>query len=170
MVNCRDSRRTALALVLSVVIIGCSSSTSSDDNGGGGGGGTDLTVSDATPTSGNGGVTNIQVTVDSNAAVAQGPSVHFTVTGEVGAIKHVFNFDILKSDQSMPNFEHAWGTDLLNPEGFTLCDAGGLVGSPCASAQFAIDLPGKSITFTGLDLTAALGDGDASTLTGELSY
>lgn len=168
MVNCRDSHRAAVALMLSLTLAGCSSSTSSDDNGGGGG--TDLTVSDATPTSGNGGVTNIQVTVDTAAAVAQGPSVHLTVTGEVGTIKHVFNFDILKSDQSMPNFEHAWGTDLNNPVGFTLCDAGGMVGSPCATAQFTVDLAGKSITFTGLDLTAALGDGDLSTVTGELSY
>jgi hypothetical protein len=169
MVNRRYSLTAGLALMLlAQFIAGCSSSTSSDDNGGGGS--TDLTVSDATPTSGNGGVTNIQVTVDTAAAVAQGPSVHLTVTGEVGTIKHVFNFDILKSDQSMPNFEHAWGTDLLNPEGFTLCDAGGMVGSPCASAQFTPDLAGKSITFTGLVLTSALGDGDASTVTGALAY
>lgn len=155
-------------LLLSVVIPACSSSTGPGN--GGGGGSSALTVSAATPSSGNGGVTNIQVTVDSAAAVAQGPSVHFTVTGDVGAISHVFNFDILKSDQSMPNFEHAWGTDLNNPDGFTLCDAGGIVGSPCAAAQFTTDLPGKSITFTGLSLTAALGDGDLSTITGSLTY
>jgi hypothetical protein len=145
-------------------------SDSSSPNNGGGGGASDLTVSNATPSNGNGALTGINITVDTASAVAQGPAVLVVITGSVGSIQHSISLNILKSDQSIPNLEHSWGTDLNAPDGFTLCDAGGVVGTPCDPADGVADLALGTITFTGLALTAALADGDLSTLDGTIEY
>jgi hypothetical protein len=159
--------------MLSAMVAGvgaCGDDDSGDDgNGGGGGGGdTGLTVSAATPASGNGTLTDVVVTVDENSAVAQGPAVYVTITGSVGATQHGIYVYILKSDQSFPNIEHKWGSDLDAPEGFTICDAGGVVGTTCSGSQ--VTAGASSITFDGLALTAALDDGDLSTIDGEVSW
>ncbi|HMV32992.1 MAG TPA: hypothetical protein PKA50_12795, partial [Gemmatimonadales bacterium] len=148
----------------------CSSSNGPNGGGGGGGGNSTLTVSSATPASGNGALTGISITVDTNAAVVQGPAVLVVITGAVGGVQHSISLNFLKSDASIPNLEHSWGTDLNAPDGFTLCDAGGIVGSPCAPAAGVVDVAQGTITFTGLALTAALADGDLSTLDGVIHY
>ncbi|HXV85866.1 MAG TPA: hypothetical protein VD793_04160 [Gemmatimonadales bacterium] len=135
-----------------------------------GGDSNSLTVSNAAPASGNGTLTNITVTVDENAAVAQGPAVYLSVSGQVGGVMHHFEVYILKSDNSLPNIEHLWGASIATPEGFTICDAGGVVGSPCAAAQVSASLTDQRVTFTGLALTAATGDGDLSTINGTLVW
>ncbi|MBP9200413.1 MAG: hypothetical protein KBF47_10420 [Gemmatimonadales bacterium] len=159
-------------LALAASLTACSSSNGPNNGGGGGGGGgnSTLTVSNATPGNGNGALTGISITVDTNAAVQQGPAVLVVITGAVGAVQHSISLNFLKSDASIPNLEHVWGTDLNAPDGFTLCDAGGVVGSPCAPADGVVDVAQGTITFTGLALTAALADGDASTLDGVIQY
>ena len=72
--------------------------------------------------------------------VSQGPAILVVITGSVGGINHSISLNILKSDASIPNLEHVWGTDLNAPDGFTLCDAGGVVGSPCDPADGVADL------------------------------
>ncbi len=159
---------TALML-LGAPASACSNSSGPSNNGGGGGGG-GLVVSSATPASGNGTLGNVQVVTDTNSAVQQGPAILVTISGSVGGTLHVFNLNILKSDNSLPNIEHVWGADLNNPDGFTLCDAGGIVGSPCDPNQVSADVQARTLTFTGLALTAALNDGDVSTVDGTISY
>ncbi|MBK6423178.1 MAG: hypothetical protein IPI38_11955 [Gemmatimonadetes bacterium] len=155
-------------LALAASLTACSSSNG--PNNGGGGGNSTLTVSNATPGSGNGALTGISITVDTNAAVQQGPAVLVVITGAVGGVQHSISLNFLKSDASIPNLEHSWGTDLNAPDGFTLCDAGGVVGSPCAPTAGVVDVAQRTITFTALGLTAALADGDASTLDGVIQY
>ncbi len=164
--------RGALAALPLLALVGaCSSSNGPNGGGGGGGGGgTTLTVSNATPANGNGALTGINIVVDTNAAVLQGPAVLVVITGTVGGVEHSISLNFLKSDASIPNLEHSWGTDLNAPDGFTLCDAGGIVGSPCAPAAGVVDVAQGTITFTGLALTAALADGDLSTLDGVIHY
>lgn len=157
---------TALALL---GLAGCSNS-SGPNNGGGNNGGNGLVVSSATPSTGNGTLSGMNITVDTNAAVMQGPAILVVITGSVGAVDHSISLNILKSDGSIPNLEHSWGADLNAPDGFTLCDAGGVVGSPCDPADGVVDMVAGTITFTGLQLTAALADGDLSTLDGTISY
>jgi hypothetical protein len=162
-------RRPIPILVMLATAVACSSS-SGPNNGGGGGGTSALTVSSATPSNGNGALTGVNITVDTNSAVMQGPAVLVVITGSVGSIQHSISLNILKSDASMPNLEHVWGADLNAPDGFTLCDAGGMVGSPCDPAKGVADLALGTITFTALPLTAALADGDLSTLDGTIEY
>ena len=165
--------RHRYALVaLAAGLTACSSSNGPNGGGGGGGGGgsSTLTVSSATPSNGNGALTGITVTVDTNSAVVQGPAVLVVITGAVGGVQHSISLNFLKSDASIPNLEHSWGTDLNAPDGFTLCDAGGMVGSPCAPAAGVVDVAQGTITFTALPLTAALADGDLSTLDGVIHY
>lgn len=157
-------------LALAAGLTACSSSNGPNNGGGGGGGNSTLTVSNATPNTGNGALTGITITVDTNSAVVQGPAVLVVITGAVGGVQHSISLNFLKSDASIPNLEHSWGTDLNAPDGFTLCDAGGVVGSPCAAADGVVDVAQGTITFTGLALTAALADGDASTLDGVIHY
>lgn len=161
--------RGALAVLPLLALAGACSS-SNGPNGGGGGGNSTLTVSSATPASGNGALTGVTVTVDTNSAVIQGPAVLVVITGAVGGVQHSISLNFLKSDASIPNLEHSWGTDLNAPDGFTLCDAGGVVGSPCAPAAGVVDVAQGTITFTALPLTAALADGDLSTLDGVIHY
>jgi hypothetical protein len=158
------------AMVAGVGACGDDDDSGDDGNGGGGGGGgtTGLTVSAATPASGNGTLTGIVVTVDSNSAVVQGPAIYVTITGSVGTTQHGIYVYILKSDQSFPNIEHKWGTDLDAPEGFTICDAGGVVGTTCSASQVTAGT--STITFEGLALTAATGDADLSTIDGEVTW
>jgi hypothetical protein len=164
-------RRPTTLLLLLAVVPACSNSSGPNNNGGGGGGGTsDLTVSSATPSNGDGALTGINITVDTNSAVVQGPAILVVITGSVGGIDHSISLNILKSDASIPNLEHVWGADLNAPDGFTLCDAGGFVGSPCDPADGVADLALGTLTFTGLALTSALGDGDLSTLDGSIAY
>lgn len=163
-------RRPIPLLVLLATGVACSSSSGPNNGGGGGGGTSDLTVSNATPSNGNGALTGINITVDTNSAVSQGPAVLVVITGSVGSIQHSISLNILKSDASMPNLEHVWGADLNSPDGFTLCDAGGMVGSPCDPAKGVADPVLGTITFTALPLTAALADGDLSTLDGTIAY
>jgi hypothetical protein len=161
-------KRTFLAL-LAVTTAGLACSSSPTNNNPGGGTNT-LTVSAATPANGNGSLTNITVTADPNGAVAQGPAVYLKVDGDVSGLLHHFEIYVLKSDNSLPNIEHTWGANLVTPDGFTLCDAGGVVGSPCATAQVSASITQKKVTFTGLALTAATGDGDLSTITGTVVW
>jgi hypothetical protein len=161
--------RTVALLAAMVAGVGaCGDDDSGDDGNGGGGGVTGLTVSAATPASGNGTLTNLVVTVDENSAVAQGPAIYVTITGSVGTTLHSIEAYILKSDQSFPNIEHKWGSDLATPEGFTICDAGGIVGTVCSASQATAGT--STITFEGLVLTAAMDDGDLSTIDGEVSW
>lgn len=158
-----------VAMLAALVAGACGDDDDSGDDGNGGGGGTTgLVVSAATPASGNGTLTNLVVTVDENSAVAQGPAVYVTITGSVGTTQHGIYAYILKSDQSFPNIEHKWGSDLNSPEGFTICDAGGVVGTTCSASQATAGT--ASITFEGLALTAAMDDGDLSTIDGEVSW
>ncbi len=140
-------------------------------NGPTGVGGTNaLTVSNATPASGNGTLGGVTVVVDTNGAVAQGPAIYLQVSATVGSINHHFEIYVLKSDNSLPNIEHTWGPNLGSPDGFTLCDAGGVVGVPCAAALVTGSVAQRNVTFTGLTLTAATGDGDLSTISGTVVW
>ena len=161
------SRSFALSALAITMFAACSDST--DGGGGGGGGGnTTLTVSAATPSSGNGNLGGIIVTVDTNAAVQQGPAIFITVNGDVGGVLHQIDLYILKSDGSFPNIEHKWGSDLLAPDGFTICDANGGRFPVCDPAHVSADLAQEKVTLSDLVLGAATGDGDTSTLTGTI--
>jgi len=158
-------RFLSLSALTLTVLAACSDSTG---GGGGGGGNTTLTVSAATPSSGNGSLSGIVVTVDNNAAVQQGPAVLVTVNGDVGGVLHQIDIYILKSDGSFPNIEHKWGSDLLAPDGFTICDANGGSFPVCDPARVSANAAQDKVTLTGLVLGAATGDGDTSTLTGTI--
>lgn len=165
------TRWTALgALAAGALLLGaCSSSSGPSNNGGGGGSGTDLVVSNATPSSGNATLSGYTVTVDSNSAVQQGPAVYVVVSGTAGNVGHEIAFYILKADESMPNLEHTWGTG-NTVDGFTICDANGGNFPVCDANNVTADLTAGTITFNGLVLGAAQGDGDASTITGTMAY
>src|SRR5690606_15947748 len=91
-------RRPIPILVLLATVVACSSSSGPNNGGGGGGGNSALTVSSATPSNGNGALTGVNITVDTNSAVMQGPAVLVVITGSVGSIQHSISLNILKSD------------------------------------------------------------------------
>ncbi|MBK8003002.1 MAG: hypothetical protein IPK12_03430 [Gemmatimonadetes bacterium] len=163
-------RRGALgALTFFLIALTACSDSNGPGGGGGGGNGTDLVVSNATPASGNATLSGYTVTVDTNSAVQQGPAIYVVVSGTAGNVGHEIGFYILKSDESIPNLEHFWGSG-NTVDGFTICDANGGAFNTCDAAHVTADIAGKSVTFTGLVLGAAQGDGDASTLTGTVAY
>lgn len=162
--------RTLAALTTSLVLLAaCSDSSGPGNNGGGGGNGTDLVVSNATPTNGNATLSGYTVTVDSNSAVQQGPAYYVVVSGTVGSVGHEIGFYILKSDESIPNLEHIWGVG-NTVDGFTICDANGGNFPVCDPAHVTADVSAGTVTFSGLVLGAATGDGDTSTLTGTVAF
>lgn len=160
---------SVLAAVTFALILPACSDSNSPDNNGGGGGGTDLVVSNATPASGNATLSGYTVTVDTNSAVAQGPAIYVVISGTAGAVGHEIGLYILKSDESVPNLEHFWGSG-TTVEGYTICDAAGGAFNVCDGAHVSADIAGKKVVFNGLVLGAATGDGDASTLTGTVAY
>lgn len=157
-------------LVLPLALLAaCSSSTGPGNNNGGGGNGTDLVVSNATPANGNATLSGYTVTVDSNSAVQQGPAYYVVVSGTAGSVGHEIGFYILKSDESIPNLEHFWGAG-STVDGFTICDANGGNFPVCSGSNVTADVSAGTVTFNGLVLGAAMGDGDASTLTGTVAF
>lgn len=162
------TRRSILGLLATLTLAACSDSNSPNNNGGGGGG-TDLVVSNATPTSGNGTLSGYTITVDTASAVVQGPAIYVVISGNIGSVGHEIGFYVLKSDESIPNLEHTWGSG-VTLDGFTICDAAGGAFNTCDAAHVTADIAGKSVTFNGLVLGAATGDGDTSTLSGTVAY
>lgn len=164
------ARRGALGALtfLFLAVTACSDSNGPNNNGGGGNS-TDLVVSNATPSSGNGTLSGYTVTVDTNSAVQQGPAVYVVISGTIGNVGHEIGIYVLKSDGSFPNIEHFWGSG-NTVDGFTICDAAGGSFSVCDGNHVSASLANKSITLNGLVLGAAQGDGDTSTLTGTIAY
>jgi hypothetical protein len=160
--------RLALGTAL-VLLAACTSSSGPSNNGGGGGNGTDLVVSNATPANGDATLTGYTIIVDSNSAVQQGPAFYVVVSGTAGNVGHEIAFYILKSDESIPNLEHFWGSG-NNVDGFTICDANGGNFPVCDPNNVTADVNAGTVTFSGLVLGAATGDGDASTLTGTVGF
>ncbi len=161
------SRPSLLGLLAALTLAACSDSNGPGNNGGGGG--TDLVVSNATPASGNGTLSGYTITVDTTAAVVQGPAIYVVVSGNIGSVGHEIAFYVLKSDASIPNLEHTWGSG-ATVDGFTICDAAGGSFNTCVPAHVTANIAAKSVTFNGLVLGAATGDGDTSTLTGTVAY
>lgn len=166
--NSPVTHRCILGLLASLTLAACSDSNSPDNNGGGGGG-TDLVISNATPSSGNGTLSGYTITVDTNSAVVAGPAIYVVLSGNIGSVGHEIGFYVLKSDESIPNLEHTWGSG-ATLDGFTICDAVGGTFNTCLPAHVTADIAGRSVTFDGLVLGPATGDGDTSTLTGTVEY
>jgi len=160
--------KSATVVATLLLVLACNDS-SGPGNGGGGGGGTDaLTVSNATPTSGNGDIDGLVAVVDTEA-LASGDAQHFMITGHTGATLQQIDIYAMLSDNSVPLVEHKWGSDLLSPDGFTVCSATG--GFPaCSGSQITATVSQAKVTLTGLVLGPATGDADASTITGTLDY
>ncbi len=158
-----------VALGTAIVLLAACSSSSGPNNGGGGGNGTDLVVSNATPANGDATLTGYTITVDSNSAVQQGPAYYVVVSGTAGSVGHEIAFYILKSDESIPNLEHYWGPG-TTVDGFTICDANGGNFPVCDPNKVTADVNAGTVTFSGLVLGAATGDGDTSTLTGTVAF
>jgi hypothetical protein len=152
-----------------ILALAACSDSSGPGNNGGGGGSTDLVVSNATPTSGNATLSGYTITVDTNGAVVQGPAIYVVISGTAGNVGHEIGFYILKSDESIPNLEHFWGSG-NTVDGYTICDASGGNFNVCDAAHVTADIAARKVTFNGLVLGAAQGDGDASTLTGTVAY
>ena len=163
-------RRGALgALAFTLVALAACSDSNGPANNGGGGNSTDLVVSNAAPTSGNATLSSYNVTVDTNSAVQQGPAIYVNISGTDGNVGHEIDIYILKSDGSFPNIEHYWGSG-NTVDGHTICDANGGNFPTCDGTKVSASLANKSITFTGLVLGAALGNGNTSTLPGTVAY
>jgi hypothetical protein len=157
----------ALAWVAALSLAACESTPSGVTFASGGGNA--LAVSAANPADADGSLTNLQVSADPNASVAEGPATRVTITGSVDTVQQQVDVFILQADNSIPHVEHAWGADLANPEGHTVCDVSISVGPPCPPSQVVSNGSG-SVTFAGLQLGGDAGDGDVSTLTGGVEY
>jgi len=157
----------ALAWTAALILAGCESvpvtgTTTS-------GGGNELAVSAATPSDADGTLADLQVVADPNASTTEGPATHVTISGTVDTVQQQVDVYILQADNSIPHAEHIWGSDLANPEGHTVCDANIAVGPPCPPNEVVANGSG-SLTFGGLQLGGADGDGNTSTLNGRIEY
>jgi len=156
-----------LAWSAALILAGCESvpvtgATSS-------GGGNELAVTGATPSDADGTLANLQVSSDPTASTTEGPATHVTITGTVDTVQQQVDVYILQADNSIPHAEHIWGSDLANPEGHTVCDVSSSVGPPCPPNEVVANGSG-SLTFGGLQLGGAAGDGNTSTLSGRIEY
>ena len=164
------AKRVAHLAGIAILITACSNSSAP---GGGGGGNTSLTVSVATPSNGNGTMTIVGADTADVPFATNGNKIFLALRATSGGKEHQFDIYIDPDDGDIPLVEHTWADDLDNGsfvyDGFTICSNTG--GFPaCDPTKFSADVAQGTLAFTGLVLGSALGDGDASTLTGTISY
>jgi len=141
----RPMRGLVLVLLVAVIGVACSDSNSSSN----GGGTNSLTVTAASPASGNGALTNI--TVVQNALSST--EFEVIIKGQVGTEYHSFDAIFITATGAAEMIEHKWGTsDPINdpaPDGWTGCV------DPNCAANYSVDAATKKVTFTSLVLTGA---------------
>ena len=157
----------SVAFLFLVAGSACSSNSPST---GGGGGTSALTVTSATPSSGNGVLAGITV-VESSLSSTE---IEVIIKGTVGAEFHSFDVIIVTATGAPEQIEHKWGTsDPINdpaPDGWAGCV------DPTCPSNFAVDAVAQTVTFTNLNLTGAgLGlsaphDADLSTVAGTVYW
>jgi hypothetical protein len=140
----RPKRSVALVLLVAAVGVACSSSSPSTS-----GGTNTLTVSAASPASGDGVLTSITVTQSALSAT----EFEVIIKGQVGSEYHSFDAIFITATGAAEQIEHKWGTsDPINdptPDGWTGCV------DPNCTANYSVDAATNKVTFTSLALTGA---------------
>lgn len=165
-----SAKRITRLAGIAILLTACSNGSAP---GGGGGGSASLTVNAATPSNGNATLTVVGVDTADVPFATNGNKIFLSLRATGGGKEHQLDVYIDPDDGDIPLVEHKWAADLDDGsfvyDGFTICsNTGGF--TVCDPAKFSADLAQGTLTFTGLVLGSALGDGDASTVTGTLSY
>lgn len=167
------AKRVAHLAGLAILMSACSNGSGPGNGGGGGGGTTSLSVSAATPSNGDGNLTVVGADTADVPFATNGNKIFLALRATSAGKEHELHIYIDPDDGDIPLVEHTWADDLDNGsfvyDGFTICsNTGGF--TVCDPAKFSADVAQGTVTLTGLVLGSALGDGDASTLTGTISY
>ncbi len=150
----RPMRGLVLVLLVAAVGVACSSNTPST-----GGGANSLTVTAASPSTGDGVLTSITVTQSALSST----EFEVIIKGQVGTEYHSFDAIFITATGAAEQIEHKWGTSdpIIDPapDGFTLCQ------DPNCTANYSVDAATKKVTFTGLVLGGGPGAYAANTST-----
>ncbi len=119
----------------------CSSGANSVLNPPPGGGGSNLTVTNANPSDGNGTVTVTGTLVVNNAGTGFD---ELNLSQMVGSVGHDVTITWDTTTHAIHSVGHGWGS------GYTQCVVG--TANPCDSAKITIDFAGHQVAFTNLTL------------------
>jgi hypothetical protein len=141
----RPIRRLVLVLLAAAVGVACSSNSPSSS----GGGTNTLTVTAASPASGDGALTGITVTQSALSST----EFEVIIKGQVAGEYHSFDAIFVTATGAAEQIEHKWGTsDPINsatPDGWAGCV------DPNCTANYSVDPATNKVTFTSLVLTGA---------------
>lgn len=157
-------------LAASLVLTAACSSSTSPGNGGGGGGGGSITVTAATPASGNGTLSGIAVGQDTLTITGV---LHRAVrlTGTVSTTQHGIEVYFAEGSGAVYSATHTWGADIdgapPSVDGVLACSP---TGTACVPAEISVNTGTHVITLTNAALPDAVGGGAASTINGTISY